>query len=132
MKTICLFLLAMTQVYGADMPPDKAKKWLKEALHYGFDLKTTDYTKYMSEKYEEHINGKVFNFQEWIHHMDGLKAMMKSYKLVFDAIVVEGDQIGASYRVNALKKDGTKLEVKVIAIFKIKDQKMIYCDELTY
>lgn len=106
--------------------------WIKEALHYGFDMQTTDYTKYMSTDYVEHIDGKVFNFRQWLHHMNGLKGLMKSYTLKFDEIVAEGNQVATSYVVHAIKKDGSKLAIRIIAIFKIKDGKMVYCDELTH
>ena len=117
---------------NSPMTPEHMQSWLKEALHYGFDMKTTDYTKYMSTDYVEHIDGKVFNFPQWLHHMSGLKEMMKSYSLTFDEVLAEGDKIAASYVVHATKKDGSKLEIRIIAIFKIKNGKMIYCDELTH
>src|SRR5688572_26389905 len=75
------------------MTPDQMKVWIQKALHYGFDMKTQDYTKYMSKDYVEHIDGKVFNFQQWLHHMNGLKNIMKSYSLTFDEILAEDDQI---------------------------------------
>lgn len=128
----CLFQNLEAQSLDVPMTPEESKKWIQEALHYGFDMNTTDYTKYMSESYIEHIDGKVFNFQQWLHHMSGLKSLMKSFKLKFDEILAEGDQIAASYVVQATKKDGTKLDIRIIAIFKIKNNKMIYCDELTH
>jgi hypothetical protein len=114
------------------MSPDESKQWIQQALHYGFDMNTKDYTKYMSTNYIEHIDGKTFNFKQWLHHMNGLKAMMKSYTLTFDEIVAEGDQIATSYVVHATKKDNSKLAIRINAIFKIKNHKMIYCNELTH
>lgn len=124
---LCTFALAQKQMTPAEM-----HNWIQEALHYGFDMKTEDYTKYMSTDYIEHIDGKVFNFKQWLHHMKGLKDMMKSYRLTFDEIVAEKNKIAASYVVHATKKDGSKLDIRIIAIFKIKDSKMVYCDELTH
>lgn len=115
-----------------EMTPQQKKEWIKEALHYGFNMSTTDYTRYMSENYLEHIDGKTFNFEQWLHHMTGIKKLMKSYELRFNEIVVEGENIAASYDVQATKINGEKLVIRVIAIFKIKDGKMVYCDELTH
>jgi hypothetical protein len=117
---------------NTSMTPAQMHDWIQEALHYGFDMKTTDYTKYMSTDYVEHIDGKVFDFKQWLHHMKGLKVLMKSYTLTFDEIVAEKDQLATSYVVHAVKKDGSQLDIRIIAIFKIKDGKMIYCDELTH
>ncbi|HSX03362.1 MAG TPA: nuclear transport factor 2 family protein [Rhabdochlamydiaceae bacterium] len=108
------------------------EKWFKEALFYAFDLKTEDYTKYISEEFVMHLDGKVFNFKQWVHHIVGLKALMKSYKFTFDDFVIQEDKIASSYIVHATKKDGTELDIRVIAIFKIKNGKFIYCDELTH
>jgi hypothetical protein len=114
------------------MTPEQSRQWIQQALHYGFAMDTTDYSKYMSNQYIEHIDGQTFNYQQWLHHMLGLKNMMKSYRLSFNEIVAEGDQIATSYVVHATKKDGTKLDIRIIAIFKIQNGKMIYCDELTH
>lgn len=114
------------------MTPEQSRQWIQQALHYGFAMDTSDYSKYMSNQYIEHIDGQIFNYQQWLHHMLDLKGMMKSYQLSFDEIVAEGDQIATSYVVHATKKDGTKLDIRIIAIFKIQNGKMIYCDELTH
>jgi hypothetical protein len=129
---ILCFQFSPTFAQNQSMTPDQMHLWIQEALHYGFDMKTTDYTKYMSTDYVEHIDGKVFNFKQWLHHMNGLKDLMQSYTLTFDEIVAEGEQIATSYVVHATKKDGSKLDIRIIAIFKIKDGKIIYCDELTH
>lgn len=129
-----IFLASFQMAYAEEqsMTPTQMKNWIQEALHYGFDMKTQDYTKYMSTDYIEHIDGKVFDFQQWLHHMNGLKKLMTSYTLTFDEILAENDQIATSYVVHAIRKDGGRLDIRIIAIFKIKNGKMIYCDELTH
>lgn len=136
LKILFLFSISFISYQGyaqnQSMTPKQMHRWIQEALHYGFDMKTRDYTKYMSPNYIEHIDGKVFNFKQWLHHMNGLKHLMRSYTLTFDEIVAEKNQVATSYVVHATKKDGTKLDIRIIAIFKIKNGKMIYCDELTH
>lgn len=130
-----MFFIQLPAAYAAEnqsMTPEQMRSWIQEALHYGFDMKTEDYTKYMSTTYFEHIDGKSFNFQQWLHHMNGLKGMMQSYTLTFDEIVVEGNRIATSYVVHATKKDGSKLDIRIIAVFTVKDNKMVFCDELTH
>lgn len=131
---ILSFLIPLTVAHAQEqkMTPVQMKAWIQEALHYGFDMKTQDYTKYMSKNYVEHIDGKVFNFQQWLHHMNGLKVLMKSYSLTFDEILAEDNKIAASYVVHAIKKNGSELDIRIIAIFKVKDGKLVYCDELTH
>jgi hypothetical protein len=131
---LCISIFSLT-VYADQnqaMTPEQSTLWIQQALHYGFAMDTTDYSKYISKDYIEHIDGQTFNYQQWLHHMLSIKNMMKAYNLSFDEIVVEGDQIATSYVVHATKKDGSKLDIRIIAIFKIKNGKMVYCDELTH
>jgi anion-transporting ArsA/GET3 family ATPase len=127
-----LFLETTVMAQPEFVSQDEAKKWIQEAIHYGFNMQTVDYTKYMSDQYVEHIDGKVFDFQQWLHHMTGIKDQMKSYKIEFDDVVYNENKIAASYRLFADQKKGGELEVKIMAIFTIKDKKMIFCDELTH
>lgn len=128
----CLILSCSFDNQNQPMSPTESKQWIQEALHYGFNMQTQDYTKYMSTDYIEHIDGKVFNFQQWLHHMKSLKSLMKSYELTFDEIVTEGNKIATSYVVHATKKDDSKIDIRILAIFKLKNKKMVYCDELTH
>ena len=127
-----IFSLTVYADQNQVMTPEQSKLWIQQALHYGFAMNTTDYSKYMSKDYIEHIDGQTFNYQQWLHHMLSIKNMMKSYSLSFDEIIAEGDQIATSYVVHATKKDGSKLDIRIIAIFKINNGKMVYCDELTH
>lgn len=130
----CFFVILETSLMAQPefTSQDQAKNWIQEALSYGFDMQTNDYTKYMSEQYVEHIDGKIFNFQQWLHHMTGIKNQMKSYKIEFDDVVYYDNKIATSYRLLADQKEGGQLEVKIMAIFTIKDKKMVFCDELTH
>lgn len=129
---VCFIISTFAGATENNLTPEQLKEWLPQALEYGFNQNTTDYTKYMSEQYVEEIDGQTFDFQQWVHHMNTLKGMMKSYSLHFNSIVAEGNKIASSYEVLATKKDGTKLNVRVIAIFTLQNGKMIHCDELTY
>jgi hypothetical protein len=115
-----------------EMSPERTKRWLQEALYYEYDLKTTDYAGYISRTYVEHFNGKLFNYSQWAKRMAGFKELMGSIQIIFDEIVVERDKIGTSYHIRAIKKDGTELDIRVFAIYKIKDEMIYYCDELNY
>ena len=137
LKAFVIILLSISSLkifadQNQTMTPEQSKQWIQQALHYGFAMDTTDYSKYMSNQYIEHIDGQTVNYQHWLHHMLDLKNMMNSYSLSFDEIVAEDNQIATSYVVHATKKDGTKLDIRIIAIFKIQNGKMIYCDELTH
>ncbi len=52
-------------------------------------------------------------------------------KPTFNVMVAEGDHVAAIYRIDLVKNDGSKVEVKDLAFFKIKNNKIVYCEELT-
>ena len=47
-------------------------------------------------------------------------------------MVAESDKVATIHRVNAIKHDDSHIEVQVNAFFQIKNNKIIFCDELTY
>lgn len=52
-------------------------------------------------------------------------------KPVFSLMVAENNHVAAIYKIDLIKQDGTQLEVKDMAFFTIKNNKIIYCEELT-
>jgi ketosteroid isomerase-like protein len=81
-------------------------------------------------KYEI-LDGNTFNYEQWVAHQKHIKKLVKSMKPTFDLIMAEGDYVAAIYRIDLVKNDGSKLEIKDMAFFKIKDKKIVYCEELT-
>lgn len=90
------------------------------------------YSTYFSEKYIQHVDGKTLGYKEFVDHMKAQKAAMKSVEVSFEHIVAEGDKICTVHSVNGVKKNGEKIGFKIIALFQIKEGKIIFCDELTH
>lgn len=78
-------------------------------------------------KYIQYVDSH--NCREFIQHMASQKTIIKFAKTTIKHCVVEGK--GFARRVDAVKKNGDKLAVKVILYFEIKNGKIILCDELT-
>lgn len=115
------------------MTPDQAKTFVKNAVIYVLENKdpNMDYSKYVSKDFINPIDGNTFNYDQWVAHQKHIKGMVKSMVPTFDLMVAEGDQVAAIYHIVLTKNDGSSLIVKDMAFFKIKDNKIVYCEELT-
>ncbi len=117
------------------MPPDEAKKFIKEVFVNLIENRNADeetFAKYFSKEYIQYVDGKVLDYDHFVAHMKALASTIKSAKVTFKHIVAENDKITTIHRVNATKHDDSQVEVQVNALFQIKDNKIILCDELTY
>lgn len=90
-----------------------------------------DYSKYVAKDFKNPIDGEIFNYDQWVTHQKHIKELVKSMKPTFDLMVAEGDHVAAIFRIHLIKKDGSVLDVKDMAFFKIKNHKIVYVEELT-
>lgn len=136
LKLILIWFFSLQISYASQnnqIPPDEAKQLVKDAVIYALENKNShmDYSKYVSKEFIIHIDGEVFNYAHWIIHLKHIKDLIKSMKPTFDWMIAENDNIAAIYHVNLIKNDNSKLEVRVFAFFKIKNNKIVYVEELT-
>lgn len=113
----------------------EAKEFIKAAFVNLIENKNADEetcAKYFSKEYIQYVDGKILNYDHFVAHMKALMATIKSAKVTFKHIIAEGDKVTTIHRVNAVKHNGSQIEVQVNALFQIKDNKIILCDELTY
>lgn len=92
----------------------------------------TTYSKYFSTDYIQHVDGKTFNYTQFVAHMAVLKATMLTMRVDFKHLIVEDNQIVSIHHVHGVKVTGEEIEAKVIAFFNLDGGKIILCDELTY
>lgn len=140
LKTI-LILLCLSVVHffsyaigkNQQMTPIQEKQLVKNAVIYALENMDPhmDYSKYVSKNFINPIDGQIFNYEQWVSHQKHIKKLVKSMKPHFDLMVAEGNNVAAIFRVHLIKKDGSELEVKDMAFFKIKNHKIIYVEELT-
>ena len=109
------------------------KDWFKDTItknnaNVGGDAE--DYLQTIDADFKFKANGEICNFEEWFIRYKKFKSKMKSIDVVFEDIIVEGNIIAANYFVNCIQHDGNEVIIKIIGIFKEKNRKFIYCDEL--
>ncbi|MCI0381578.1 MAG: nuclear transport factor 2 family protein [Chlamydiae bacterium] len=103
---------------------------LKEILE-NLDADEKVISQYFSPNYIQHVDGHTLNYDEFVQHMKKQKSILRSVKVTIDHCVAEENGVSTVHRVEAIKKDGRKLIVKVVAYFKLENGKITLCDELT-
>jgi limonene-1,2-epoxide hydrolase len=89
-------------------------------------------SQYFSPHYIQHVDGHQLNYEDFVQHMVVQKSLLDSIKVCIEHCVIEGNAICTVHRVDAIKKNGEKIAVKVIAYFEVENKKIILCDELTH
>jgi ketosteroid isomerase-like protein len=117
------------------MTPNETKQFVKEIFKNtieNMDATEETYAKYFSKDYVQYVDGKTLKYNDFIAHINALKNVLKSAKITFKHMIVEEDTVATVHLVDAVKKDGGIIEAQVNALFRIKDKKVILCDELTH
>ena len=89
-------------------------------------------SQYFSPHYIQHVDGTVMTYHDFVQHMITQKALLTSVRVFIERCVVEGNRICTIHIVHAVKNNGQKVAVKVIACFEIENGKIVLCDELTH
>jgi hypothetical protein len=89
-------------------------------------------SQYFSPHYIQHVDGHHLNYEDFVQHMVVQKSLLDSIKVCIEHCVIEGNAICTVHRVDAIKKNGEKIAIKVIAYFEVENKKIILCDELTH
>lgn len=113
---------------------EKLKKIIEASFKSATDMNASDesYAVHHSKEYVQHVDGKVMNYEEYVTHKKAIKKTIKSLKVVFHDMLFDGNKVVTRHTAYAVKNDDKEIEVQVIAIFEIKDDKIITCDELTF
>lgn len=111
------------------------KQLIQTALHEvveNMNASEETIARYFSKDYIQKVDGKILNYAELVAHMRVQKAALMSAKVTIQYLITEGDFVASLHVVDAIKKDGSPVQVQVNAIFKIQEGKIVLCDELTH
>lgn len=89
-------------------------------------------SQYFSPDYIQHVDGHTLNYTEFVEHMRVQKTVLESAKVSIEKCIETENKICTVHRVDAVKKNGDCLAVKLVAYFEVEDGKITFCDELTY
>jgi len=95
-----------------------------------FDIEVV--ARYFSSDYIQHVDGATIDYEQFIKHLKEQRIAVASFHVSFLSIASEDNIVFTNHLVTAIKKDGGKIKVKVMAQFTVKDGKIVACDELTH
>lgn len=128
-----------TVIFDTSIKVTTPEEWaLKKVIENNFQVSTNleateeDFARYHSKDYIQYVDGKVLNFEEYVVHRKALQKTLKSVKVVFHDMIIKENKVVTRHTAYAVKKDNKEIELQVIAIFEVKDGKIISCHELTH
>lgn len=87
--------------------------------------------KYFSEDYIQIVDNVTLDFNSFKKHIQKLKEKADQQNVVFENIASNETSVFTKHFVTSVLKNGEIVKHKVFAEFTIKNNKVIYCDELT-
>lgn len=88
--------------------------------------------KYHSKDYIQYSDGKVLNYNDLIEHAKYIQSVLASpIEIIYDNVIAQNDTVCTIHRAKAQKINGELVEIKVIALHKIQNNKIVSTDELT-
>ncbi|CUI16109.1 conserved hypothetical protein [Candidatus Protochlamydia naegleriophila] len=90
------------------------------------------FSHYFSPSYTQHVDGHVLDYKDFIQHMTIQKTLLKSATVTIQHSLAEPDKVCTVHRVSAVKKNGSVVEIQVIAYFELENGKIVLCKELTH
>ncbi|KAJ3289875.1 hypothetical protein HK104_007165 [Borealophlyctis nickersoniae] len=86
--------------------------------------------KYFHENYEQHVDGKVRNYEGLVSHLLAQKKVLDGMDVHYERVIAKGNMVATYLHVKGKKKDGSVVEGSAIAVFKFaEDGRVIRCDE---
>lgn len=87
---------------------------------------------YFDKDYVQQVDGKILKLQAFKKHIQKLKELRTVIDIQFNKVVQENEVVFSNHIVTTTNKEGTDLASHhVIAEFRFKNEKIVYCDELT-
>jgi ketosteroid isomerase-like protein len=126
-------LAGMSSAFGNSRDDNKA--FVQQMFHDVIEPDAFDegaVRRYFSPNYMEKVDGKKLDFAGFSDHLRAVKAAVTNVHVTFDLSMAEGNKVVDIYRVVADRRTGGKMAVKVVALFEIKDGKIVRCDEDTH
>ncbi|MEP7456680.1 nuclear transport factor 2 family protein [Phyllobacterium sp. SB3] len=87
---------------------------------------------FFSTNYRQDIDGVTLDFTGFMAHAEDLKKSISAGSTTFEMMIVEGQTVADVHIVDAIKLNGEKIRIKVIAFYTIENGKITRVNELTH
>ncbi len=96
------------------------------------EVNEKDIEKFFNKDYIQYTDGKKLNYQDFVKHIHTLKKSLKYLTVNIRSIAQDNDVIFTNHLILGETKDGKIFSGEVIAEFRINNNQIYYCNELTH
>jgi ketosteroid isomerase-like protein len=116
------------------MTTEEARRFLQSVFDRLFDpaASAEDVGAFFSPDYVQDVDGRRLDRGEFLNHVRVLKSTLDSATVTFKEIAADGTTIADIHVVEARKKNGDRVRVKVMAFYTLENGKIRRIEELTY
>ncbi|MEI4482477.1 MULTISPECIES: nuclear transport factor 2 family protein [unclassified Phyllobacterium] len=86
----------------------------------------------MTSDYIQRVDGKELDFAGFLDHSKALQTSISSSKVTFEHILTDGHSAATVHIAEAVKSDGKRIRLKVIAYYQFRGHRVSLVDELTH
>jgi hypothetical protein len=88
-------------------------------------------SRFFSESCVQDVDGVRMDYPQFLEHAREIKRSIRSARVTFDALIVEGSTIADIHTVEMERTNGTRTRLKVIAFNTVLHGRIVNVDELT-
>ena len=116
------------------MTHTQARQFLGQIFNSLFDpAETAEQTgRYFAPEYQQFADGKVLDHALFVEHARTLKATLQSATVTFEKVIACGQSLASVHIVDAIKHNGQRLKVKVVALYEVENGLIRRVDELSH
>lgn len=90
------------------------------------------FAKLLTPDYVQRVDGKELDYAGFLAHTAALQASLASSSVTFEHIVTDGRSAATVHIADAVKTNGSRIRLKVIAYFEFRGNRISLVDELTH
>lgn len=91
-----------------------------------------DLSVFFTSDYVQLVDGETLNLAGFLEHAATLRGALETVDVEFETIIASDNTIADIHVVNARKKNGGRVKMKVIAFYTLRDGKISRIEELTH
>lgn len=94
--------------------------------------KPETFAELLTPDYVQRVDGKELDYAGFLTHTAALQASLRSSRVTFERVVTDGRSAATVHIAEAVKTNGDRIRLKVIAYYEFRGQRISLVDELTH
>src|SRR5437773_2114322 len=90
------------------------------------------YAELLTPDYMQCVDGKQLDYAGFLNHSQALQASLASSSVQFQHVVTDGISAATVHIADAVKTNGERIRIKVIAYYQFRGNRISFVDELTH